>query len=219
MCRAATGSSTDIAIFDMYALQLGTPDIDSNDDLTLTASGRANGVTYCEFSRPLQTCWPSEDAQILDPTVALSGLLAFGATDELVYHGPSNRVAQAFSFVQPLSAPLPSDAVGVSFTAPAATAPAVSSDYACSYHDLGALLDPSTKVHIVQYALTRGSSVAEGILHHVNVNACDQPLSGLTDGQLGDCTQLMSQCSRILLNAGYTPGGTTLDADSGNVRM
>jgi hypothetical protein len=187
---------------------------DANDDLTLEKSGRSNGITWCVFSRPRETCSDVEDVSISDPAIVLNGLLAFGATDDLSYHG-LNRRSQQFSFAKPLTTVVESDVAKIVVDAPTHTVPASSSSYGCSYHDLGQNLDPATKYHVVQYSLTRGSSVAEGVLHHVTMSGCDGAVAGYTSNSVGPCEVLMAKCSKPLLSGGYLPDGTYLPSDSG----
>lgn len=214
MCRQGAGAA--VGVVDMFAPTLGMPVSDANDDLTLDKAGRANGITYCVFSRPRETCNDLEDVPIVDASIVLNGLLAFGSSDELTYHGPANRRSQQFTFSKPLSAMLETDVVMTTVAAPTHTVPTTSSSYGCSYHDLGqAPLDPNTKYHVVQYALIRGSSVAEGVLHHVSMSGCDSAVAGYASGAVGPCEVLMAKCSRTLLSSGYLPEGTILPSDSG----
>ena len=69
-----------VTALDYIASGYGTPKQDDINDWTVVASGSTNNVgVWCELSRPLKTCDPSEDFQLYDTGASVSGLLAFGA--------------------------------------------------------------------------------------------------------------------------------------------
>ena len=66
VCRLT--SQGEIEAVDMHAPRFDVPVADVVNDVTTLSAGRADGVTWCEFERPLRTCdaTAQADVQITD---------------------------------------------------------------------------------------------------------------------------------------------------------
>jgi len=58
-----------------------------------------DGITRLKFIRPLDTCDQEGDVPITPDTLNL--IWSFGETDEIGYHGPTNRGSSATNFLDP----------------------------------------------------------------------------------------------------------------------
>ena len=92
------GDNGQVIALDYIASGYGTPKQDDINDWTVVASGSTSNIgVWCELSRPLQTCDPSEDFQLHDMGASVSGILAFGADASR-----PDMHYQKNSFIQPL---------------------------------------------------------------------------------------------------------------------
>lgn len=196
-----------IVLRDMHATGYIAPIDDLTTDIIVESAQRANGITWFTYRRNLTTCDTKGDMQ-LQNGVAYYGLLAFGATDALAYHG-SFREALPLSLTAPVSVALPPSAVTVDIVAPPTPVPLGAGSYVCSYHQL----PNASRYHIVKYQTIQGSSAANGVLHHVNMNACEGPQPGLTVGSIVPCGSVMN-CNTGLISGGYG-AGVSLPTDVG----
>eukprot|EP00931_Biecheleriopsis_adriatica_P066205 TRINITY_DN40604_c0_g1_i1.p1 TRINITY_DN40604_c0_g1~~TRINITY_DN40604_c0_g1_i1.p1 ORF type:complete len:1011 (+),score=183.81 TRINITY_DN40604_c0_g1_i1:116-3148(+) len=190
----------------------GTPTVD------LSAYEPRLPVTWCEISRSRETCDPSEDYQIKDLSISISGLLAWSPPhqhdDLLRYHGAGNRRQQLFSFsgtVAGAGAGLPSDAVQVIFEPPAHTVSAAGGSFAYSYHKFD--IDSSKKYHAVAWrvALNSQSEAGQaGLQHHMDLRGCTGPIPGAVIGEAVSTAVAMQYCQENFL-----VGSSTLPSDEG----
>merc|ERR1712000_110189 len=214
MCHQV--ASGEVIVSGMFAPRFGVPEADPHDDLVTIENGRKDKITYCTFKRARETCDFREDLQVKDPELQIYALLAWGNTDELLYHGPDGRRSQPFSLaLAPPLADLPSDVETIVVSAPAHAVAQTPGSYGCSYHDLAEIVGDTTKRHIIHYKLSRGASDDAGVLHHVNLMACDKAIASLRSGTSAPCEQLMGLCTASLLSAGYGASGTSLPPGTG----
>uniref|UniRef100_A0A6T8ZS72 DOMON domain-containing protein n=1 Tax=Pyrodinium bahamense TaxID=73915 RepID=A0A6T8ZS72_9DINO len=224
VCREYNMGSVSAA--DYFATANAAPQLDEVQDWTTLRGGRetSNGrqVTWCEISRPRETCETQEDYQLTSDTAALFGLIAFAqpsaTTDQLSYHGASQRKVAVFQFKEP-SDVVESDAQVMTVVAPEVTAPTDAGSYVCSFHVLP--IDPSSKFHIVNFkAKWNWGSTAyrAGVTHHMDMFACTGPIPGVSNGDIVPCQgDAMRHCSEVFLSTAqmYTRQGETLPADAG----
>eukprot|EP00662_Eupelagonemidae_sp_cell21_P028501 gene28501-28124_t len=168
LCRQTSGGASPI-IEDRYAPSATAPTLDTIGDLTLLASGRSGGITWCEFERPLETCdREHEDTQLSDTTLQMHSILAWRAGDTLVYHGNSQRRVVPWSLAAVIARYGPTTITLTSHPAPVDVSPG---SYKCSFHDMAQLAPEvaTQRVHIVKYATLQpgtNPAVVAGVLHH-----------------------------------------------------
>eukprot|EP00930_Biecheleria_cincta_P084013 TRINITY_DN73511_c0_g1_i1.p1 TRINITY_DN73511_c0_g1~~TRINITY_DN73511_c0_g1_i1.p1 ORF type:complete len:1042 (-),score=105.61 TRINITY_DN73511_c0_g1_i1:201-3326(-) len=175
-------------------------------------------VTWCEISRSRETCDPSEDYQIKDLTISISGLLAWSPPsqghDLLRYHQAGNRRQQLFSFAGTAAAAgadRPSDAVEVIFEPPAHSVSAAGGSFAYSYHKFD--IDPSKTYHVIAWrvALNSQSQAGQaGLQHHMDLRGCSGPIPGAVVGAAISSALAMQYCQENFL-----VGSGTLPSDEG----
>eukprot|EP01130_Rhizamoeba_saxonica_P014314 TRINITY_DN6247_c0_g1_i1.p1 TRINITY_DN6247_c0_g1~~TRINITY_DN6247_c0_g1_i1.p1 ORF type:complete len:777 (-),score=197.49 TRINITY_DN6247_c0_g1_i1:23-2353(-) len=202
-----------LILLDMHADEYAAPSPDQSDDITEVDSGRVDGVSYFIYERNFMNCDKNNDKQIVSENVVMHALFAFGGTDELKHHGYENRESMQFTFsAKDVDAELPSDVEELVIeSSTGLNVPSASGSYGCSYH----ILPSDKKYHLVKYKVLRGTADSNDVLHHVNLNVCENPVDGLVDGEVVNCDVVMGSCSETLLSAGYSEEGTVLPGNVG----
>lgn len=180
-------------------------------------------VTWCEIKRARRTCDRTEDYQLRDVAIALTGLLAWAPAaqvDDLVrYHGAGNRRQQLFSFCGELApeADFPADAQTVAFEPPPHTVSTSGGSFAYSYHKFD--IDEDKKYHVIQWwvEMNRNSPAGQaGLQHHVDLRSCDGGVPGAKVGTTISAAKAMEHCQVVFLSSSSTlPGDEGIVIGSG----
>ncbi|XP_069057999.1 putative DBH-like monooxygenase protein 2 [Pleurodeles waltl] len=226
-------SSTQTYFKDYHGVGEAIPVQDATQNYNLLSLSENGTSTTMKFSRKFRTC----DAFDVDITANTQRIIAaYGTSDTISYHGPSQRFLASVQLLSetPVPSPLPDPSFSYDIKMTNFSVPPAATTYGCAFLPLPQM---TKKHHIYQFEPTVQSG-NEALVHHILVYSCPNftnvniaPGSCFANRQFYACTELFTAWAiggkaftlpsnaGIPLSTGVGPTYVRLEVHYNNVKM
>ncbi len=171
-------------ISDRHATSNSMPLVDNKQDYELIGASQDSGSTILKFKRKLETC-DKNDLEI--PLGTTKVIYAYGQSDDIKYHGSSNRGARSLNLMNYVkNVPPPKTAKYFDVTIQKVPVPKQKTTYYCEAFKMSDLVTLSSVKHIIEIAPIVEKK-DKGVVHHMVLYACQDNFDETHLNASGEC--------------------------------